>query len=67
MMPPRDSEPVEIEQLARRPRDASGRKIGRNDPCPCGSGVKFKHCHWNRVQELIVTPRPLLEHVSYAP
>jgi len=23
---------------------ASGR-IGRNDPCPCGSGKKFKHCH----------------------
>ena len=20
-------------------------KIGRNDPCPCGSGRKFKHCH----------------------
>jgi preprotein translocase subunit SecA len=21
------------------------RKIGRNDPCPCGSGKKFKKCH----------------------
>jgi uncharacterized protein len=20
-------------------------KVGRNDPCPCGSGQKFKHCH----------------------
>ncbi len=20
-------------------------KIGRNDPCPCGSGKKYKHCH----------------------
>jgi uncharacterized protein YecA (UPF0149 family) len=20
-------------------------KIGRNDPCPCGSGLKFKKCH----------------------
>jgi preprotein translocase subunit SecA len=20
-------------------------KVGRNDPCPCGSGLKFKHCH----------------------
>lgn len=20
-------------------------KIGRNEPCPCGSGKKFKHCH----------------------
>jgi preprotein translocase subunit SecA len=23
----------------------SGRKIGRNDPCPCGSGKKYKQCH----------------------
>lgn len=22
-----------------------GRKVGRNDPCPCGSGKKFKNCH----------------------
>ena len=26
------------------PADA-GPKVGRNDPCPCGSGKKFKHCH----------------------
>jgi uncharacterized protein YecA (UPF0149 family) len=24
-------------------RDAP--KVGRNEPCPCGSGKKFKHCH----------------------
>ncbi len=23
----------------------SGKKIGRNDPCACGSGRKYKHCH----------------------
>ena len=23
----------------------SGKKIGRNDPCPCGSGKKYKLCH----------------------
>ncbi len=23
----------------------SGKKIGRNDPCPCGSGKKYKQCH----------------------
>jgi preprotein translocase subunit SecA len=23
----------------------AGEKVGRNDPCPCGSGKKFKHCH----------------------
>ncbi len=22
-----------------------GKKIGRNDPCPCGSGKKYKYCH----------------------
>jgi len=22
-----------------------GPKVGRNEPCPCGSGKKFKHCH----------------------
>jgi preprotein translocase subunit SecA len=20
-------------------------RVGRNDPCPCGSGKKYKHCH----------------------
>ena len=23
----------------------NGPKVGRNDPCPCGSGKKYKHCH----------------------
>jgi preprotein translocase subunit SecA len=26
------------------PRTASGQKVGRNDPCPCGSGKKYKKC-----------------------
>ena len=26
--------------------------IGRNDPCPCGSGKKFKKCHLGREDEL---------------
>lgn len=26
------------------PRRREGPKIGRNDPCPCGSGRKYKHC-----------------------
>jgi preprotein translocase subunit SecA len=25
--------------------DESGMKVGRNDPCPCGSGQKYKQCH----------------------
>ena len=32
------------EQKARTPIHV-GKKIGRNDPCPCGSGKKYKNCH----------------------
>ncbi len=31
---PRKTEPVRVEK-----------KVGRNDPCPCGSGKKYKQCH----------------------
>ncbi|TAN08391.1 MAG: preprotein translocase subunit SecA [Rhodanobacteraceae bacterium] len=27
------------------PMVRDGPKVGRNDPCPCGSGKKYKHCH----------------------
>jgi len=30
-------------QLSRKPP-----KVGRNEPCPCGSGKKFKKCCWMR-------------------
>jgi preprotein translocase subunit SecA len=30
----RPTQPIRVEQ-----------KVGRNDPCPCGSGKKYKHCH----------------------
>jgi len=26
-------------------KTAEGEKVGRNDPCPCGSGKKYKNCH----------------------
>jgi preprotein translocase subunit SecA len=29
----------------KRPITRPGQKVGRNDPCPCGSGKKYKHCH----------------------
>ena len=32
-------------QDEKRPFTRSGRKVGRNEPCPCGSGKKYKHCH----------------------
>ena len=28
------------------------KKIGRNDPCPCGSGKKFKNCHLGKEDQL---------------
>ncbi|MGD7478529.1 SEC-C metal-binding domain-containing protein, partial [Ralstonia pseudosolanacearum] len=28
----------------KRAKTADGKKIGRNDPCPCGSGKKYKNC-----------------------
>jgi preprotein translocase subunit SecA len=33
------------EAQRRTPVTRQGRKIGRNEPCPCGSGKKYKHCH----------------------
>jgi len=33
-------EPAKIKPIVNE-----GPKIGRNDPCPCGSGKKYKHCH----------------------
>ena len=28
----------------RAPYERAGPKVGRNDPCPCGSGKKYKRC-----------------------
>lgn len=28
-----------------------GEKVGRNDPCPCGSGKKYKKCCWSKDQK----------------
>jgi preprotein translocase subunit SecA len=36
--------PQEAEDT-RTPYVRDGRKVGRNEPCPCGSGKKFKQCH----------------------
>ncbi len=38
--PPKKVEPVRVEK-----------KIGRNDPCPCGSGKKYKQCHGKSVNQ----------------
>jgi tetratricopeptide (TPR) repeat protein len=31
-----------------QPPRPAGAKVGRNDPCPCGSGKKYKHCHGHK-------------------
>ena len=33
------------EPKAAQPVERHTPKVGRNDPCPCGSGKKYKHCH----------------------
>lgn len=33
------------ESLAKAPVKRKEEKVGRNDPCPCGSGKKYKQCH----------------------
>lgn len=48
-------------------------KPGRNDPCPCGSGKKYKHCclraeaamldspdalTWRRIRHVLDAPKP---------
>ncbi len=40
--------PLPVEQEIQLPKVSIRRdtpKVGRNDPCPCGSGKKYKHCH----------------------
>jgi len=36
----KSSEEIQGQQPVRK-----GAKVGRNEPCPCGSGKKYKHCH----------------------
>ncbi|GMQ87023.1 MAG: preprotein translocase subunit SecA [Gammaproteobacteria bacterium] len=37
--------PQKGQSEAAQPFVRDGRKVGRNEPCPCGSGRKFKQCH----------------------
>jgi len=57
-----DPESVEAEAALTAPASGSGngkpdnlnqidwKKVGRNDPCPCGSGKKFKSCHYPQLR-----------------
>jgi preprotein translocase subunit SecA len=37
-----------VEQRQRAAAVSAGRKVGRNEPCPCGSGRKYKVCHGSK-------------------
>jgi uncharacterized protein YecA (UPF0149 family) len=42
-----DDFPESLDYSSRQPQPIvrTEPKVGRNDPCPCGSGKKFKFCH----------------------
>ena len=39
----------QLEEIKKQEESSRNKKIGRNDPCPCGSGKKYKHCCLNKV------------------
>jgi preprotein translocase subunit SecA len=39
------NEPKDSDEEQTKPFVRDGQKVGRNDPCPCGSGKKYKQCH----------------------
>ena len=43
-VPIQSKSPV-VQRSATTRRPVKPKKVGRNDPCPCGSGKKYKHCH----------------------
>jgi len=45
-VPPRAPAPVQVGAGGDKKQrlKVGGKKVGRNDPCPCGSGKKYKHC-----------------------
>ena len=45
--------------------DGSRIKVGRNDPCPCGSGKKYKNCCGRRSQESLPGPVPKIEETLW--
>ena len=42
-------------------RKLSNSGVGRNSPCPCGSGKKFKKCHIPRLEDETIEAETLLE------
>lgn len=40
---------IQIEEIKKQEESSKNKKIGRNDPCTCGSGKKYKQCCLNKV------------------
>lgn len=45
VVPDQPEDVTAVEQLLHPPQPVTVEKVGRNDPCPCGSGLKYKLCH----------------------
>ena len=39
------TEQNDVQKNKEKVKEISKNKIGRNEPCPCNSGKKYKHCH----------------------
>ncbi len=58
------------QEMNRMHPQAQSRKIGRNDPCPCGSGKKYKHCCLNKPKsplDAIESPQDREKALEYYP
>ena len=58
---PRQTGRRAVQQRARPAADQPKQPLGRNDPCWCGSGRKYKQCHMRQDQGQqgpVVTPKP---------
>ena len=43
--PDKPADISDLEKMLNPAKPVASYKVGRNEPCPCGSGKKYKHCH----------------------
>jgi len=43
---PETQKNIRLTTILNEPVKREDPKVGRNEPCPCGSGKKYKNCHW---------------------
>ncbi len=62
LLPPPEREGLVLDSdVLDPPLVAPVERVGRNDPCPCGSGKKYKKCHLT-AERASSAPRPPLKH-----